>query len=284
MPSALEVYPIRLWARYWPFKWAAHLPNRVLARLMNVGVLGPTWLEFAPGLWMQSDVRDLIQETLLEGDVWDPAGTQYICGALKQGSVFLDIGANAGYFSLLAGKRVGPAGKVLAVEPSPEMAEQLRRNAARSGLANIVVDQVACSDSPGTRRLYLGPPSNTGGTSLSERNVKWKDSVDVVCTHADALVRKHALSRVDLVKIDVEGAEHEVLRGMKRLLKELRPIIIMELIEELLRSFSTTITSVTGFLEGFDYAVSSLGEHSNYVCVPRGAIAESGGRNWQGMG
>lgn len=268
LPSALEVYPIRLWARLWPLDWGSNLPNRVLARLSDMGLLGPTWFEFQESLWIQLDIRDVIQETILEGGIWDPTATEYLSEILEPGNVFLDIGANAGYFTLLAGKYVGPTGRVLAVEPNPLMAEQVRRNASRSGLINVQVEEVACSDSPKSSRLYLGPPSNTGGSSLSDRNTTTTEWVDVACVQADDLVRKYHLSRIDLVKIDVEGAEHDVLRGMNTILADHRPKIVMELIDDLLGSFSTTIDSVLSYLKTFQYDARPLGGHSNYICVP----------------
>ncbi len=217
---------------------------------------------------MQLDVRDVIQETILESGVWDPAATQCLTTVLKTGDTFLDIGANAGYFTLLAAKCVGPTGKVLAIEPNPSMAKQIRRFADRSGLTNVEIEEVACSSSLKAGKLYLGLASNTGGSSLSEQNVRSNDYVDVSCIQADALMHKHSLSRINLVKIDVEGAEHDVVRGMNEILRDLRPKIVIELIDDLLRSFSTTVDSVLDYLKGFQYEVRPLGGHSNYLCVP----------------
>jgi FkbM family methyltransferase len=266
--SAVEVQSIRLWPRIWPWKWGIRFPNRALARLTGMGLLRPIWVEFQPGLWMKLDIREVIQETLLEEGVWERETTRYITTILKPGNVFLDIGANAGYFSLLAGRCVGPAGRVLAVEPNPAMAEQVRLNAARTGLKNVEVAEVACSGCSETRKLFLGIPYFTGQTSLSEQNVKWKDCIDVPCVQADQLCSTYGLSRIDLIKIDVEGAEQEVLRGMDVILREIRPHIVMELLEDKLRSFSTTVDSVKEYLKGFEYTVRPIGEHSNYLCVP----------------
>jgi FkbM family methyltransferase len=128
--------------------------------------------------------------------------------------VFVDIGANAGYFALLASRSVGASEKVLAVEPNPTMAQQVRQNVARSGLLNVTTEEVACAGVAGVQTLYLGDAYNIGSTSLCGENVTWTKSAEVKCTPVDVLVERHALTRVDVVKIDVEGTELEVPRGI----------------------------------------------------------------------
>jgi len=226
------------------------------------------WFEFQPGLWMQLDIRDLVQETLLLESIWEPKTTHYLCDSLAPGQVFLDVGANAGYFSLLASRRVGEAGKVFAIEPNPVMVNQLRQNVQRSRLTNIAIVEAACSDSVDVRDLYVGNPYNTGNSSLSRDNLAWAKSVKVTCTTVDLLVEKYGLDRLDLVKVDVEGAELQVLRGMSTTLKRLRPRIIVELVPSLLEGFSTTIAAINDYLAAFQYRTLSLEEHSNYLCVP----------------
>jgi FkbM family methyltransferase len=266
--SSFEVGTIRLWNRLWPFSLGKEIPNRLLARATNMGLLRPIWFEFRPGLWMQLDIRDLVQETLLLEGTWEPRTTHYVCDSLGPGQVFLDIGANAGYFSLLASHCVGESGMVLAVEPNPAIVKQLRQNTERNGLINIAIAEAACSDSTEVRNLYVASAYNTGLSSLSRDNLAWTKSVKVTCTTVDLLAEKYGLHRVDLVKIDVEGAELQVLRGMTTVLKRLRPRIIIELIPSLLEGFSTTVDSINEYLATFHYRTLSLEEHSNYLCVP----------------
>jgi FkbM family methyltransferase len=271
--SSIEVGTIRLWNHLWPFKIGKEVPNRLLARATNLGLVRPIWFEFRPGLWMQLDIRELVQETLLLEGIWEPNTTRYICDSLAPGQVFLDVGANAGYFSLLASRCVGGSGKVLAIEPNPVMANQLRQNVQRSRLANIAIIESACSDSVEVRDLYIGNPYNTGNSSLSRDNLAWTKSVKVACTTVDLLVEKYGLDCVDLVKIDVEGAELQVLRGMSTTLKRLRPKIITELSPSLLEGFSITFDTVQEYFRGRGYSVTPLeedcmGRTTNYLCVP----------------
>lgn len=266
--SLFEVGTIRLWNRFWPFSLGKEVPNRLLARATNMGLLQPIWFEFRPGLWMQLDIRELVQETLMLEGIWEPKTTRYLCDSLGPGQVFMDIGANAGYFSLLASRCVGESGRVLAVEPNPAMIEQLRQNTERNGLINVVIAEAACSDSIDVRNLYVGNAYNTGNSSLSRDNLAWTKSVQVTCTTADLLIERYNLQRIDLVKVDVEGAELQVLRGMTTVLKRLRPRIIIELVPSLLEGFSTTVAAINEYLAAFHYRTLPLEEHSNYLCVP----------------
>jgi len=271
--SSIEIGSVRLWNRYWPFGTGKELPNRLWSRATNLGLVQPVWHEFQPGLWMRLDIREIGQETILLENVWEPKTTRYLCDSLAPGDVFLDIGANAGYFSLVASRRVGDSGKVLAVEPNPAMAQQIQDNVQRSGLGNIVVAETACTDSVEVRELYIGNPYNTGNSSLSRDNLAWTKSVKVACTTVDLLVKEHGLPRVNLVKIDVEGAELQVLQGMLETIKRFRPKIVTELSPSLLEGFSITLDTVEQTFLRHGYLVAPLeedchGRTTNYWCVP----------------
>jgi FkbM family methyltransferase len=269
--SRLALASIRFATRLWPFPFGQGAPAHLGAFATKIGMLRPEWYEFRPGLWMQLNVRDLIQQTILLEGIWDPFLTSFIESTLKPGDVFIDVGAHVGYFTLLAGARVGLSGTVLAIEPNPVAMDQLCRNVSRSGLENVQTAHTACGDSHDLVRLYLHTESNTSMASLSSANATSGVAVDVSCTPLDDLCTERGLARVNLVKIDVEGAELPVLRSMTRLLRDTKPIVVLELEPRLLESFGTTSDEVVSFLAYHDYRVAALGGHSNYVCHPRGA-------------
>jgi FkbM family methyltransferase len=273
MPSIsnLLVTAIRSARGILPSGRTRELPNHLGAYLAKIGWLKPVWHEFQPGLWMQLNIRDLIQETILLDGVWDPLLTVFIRNTLKSNDVFVDVGANAGYFTLLAANCVGSSGKVLSIEPNPLIARQLRSNITRSQLENVFIEEAACSDSSDPLVLNLHDDSNSGRASVSRGNANGADRVQVESITLDQLVSKYNLRQVTLVKIDVEGAEFMVLRGMGETISRFRPLIVLELEAELLQGFSTTIDDVIQFLQGFDYSVSGLGGHANFLCSPGGA-------------
>jgi FkbM family methyltransferase len=260
---------IRFAARVWPFPFGQDMPARIGAFATKVGLLSSEWYEFQPGLWMQLNARDLIQQTILLDGVWDPSLTSYIEKHLRPGDVFVDVGAHVGYFTLLASRRVGPTGAVLSIEPNPFALKQLAQNVERSQLQNVLVEHTACGETRNVVQLYLHTESNSSKASLYPGDVTGDVAVEVPCTTLDHLCQERSLQRVKLVKIDVEGAELFVLRGMKRIMREMRPVIVLELHPHLLEAVGTPLHGVLAFLREFDYVLEPLGGHSNYVCRSR---------------
>jgi len=213
-------------------------------------------------------IEDMTQETILLEDGWDPLLTQFTRKTLGPGAVFIDVGANVGYFSLIAAQCVGDSGRVVAIEPNPSVADQLKGNVERSKLSNVIIEQTACSDSSSTLTLYIPDESKLGQASLSKSNAGGVKSVQVRSVTLDQLIRDHALETVTFVKIDVEGAELIVLRGMTDTLRRLRPIIVLELVPDLLVNLGTTKDEVIAFLTSFSYSIVSMGGHENYICRP----------------
>jgi len=145
--------------------------------------------------------------------------------ALRPGMRVLDIGAHIGYFALLAGREVGPTGKVYAFEPDPGNVRFLRHNIALNGLDEVVTAVPrAVADTSGMRPFFADP-KNSVISSLWRQG--WADgTTPVECTTVDEYLDGAA---VDVVKLDVEGAEVHALRGMRRTLMESsRPVLIVE--------------------------------------------------------
>jgi FkbM family methyltransferase len=260
---------IRLVRRVWPFQFGKDFAPYVGAFATKIGLLDSEWYEFRPGLWMRLNVRDLVQQTIFLEGVWDPSLTNFIESFLHPGDVFIDVGAHVGYFTLLASRRVGPAGTVLSIEPNPFALRQLEQNVEHSHLQNVLIEHTACGESDDVVRLYLHTESNSSMASLFTESVSGDVAVEVPCTTLDRLCQVRGLQRVKLVKVDVEGAEFFVLRGMKRIMRELRPVIVVELYPQLLEAVGTPLHEVEAFLKDLDYVLDPLGGHSNYACRPR---------------
>lgn len=271
MPSFSKVglSAIRFTRRAWPFPFGRDFPVRVGAFATRIGLLRSDWFEFQPGLWMKLNARDLIQQTILLEGRWDPSLTNFIEKTVSSGDVVVDVGAHVGYFTLLAAGRVGPTGTVLSIEPNSFAVKELRQNVERSHLHNVLVEHTACGNSHTNVQLFLHTESNSSMASLSSANASSAVAVEVPCTTLDELCRQRGLSRIALVKIDVEGAELLVLHGMTRIMRKMRPAIVLELEPHLLAGFATSVTAIVRLLEDFDYSIWPLGGHANYVCWPR---------------
>ena len=135
--------------------------------------------------------------------------TKLFTEIVRDGMTVLDIGANIGYYSLLAGRQVGVKGRVFAFEPYHETFSLLQKNIEANGFNNVIPLEKAASNQCGKQKLFLG--SDPGEHSLGGDD-SYK-SVEVDVTTVDEFVREQNIS-VDLVKMDAEGAEMHVLEGM----------------------------------------------------------------------
>jgi len=147
---------------------------------------------------------------------------------LMPGGVFLDVGANIGMFSLRAATLVGPEGRVIAVEPAEVSADRLKRNLALNELHNVVLVRAALSDVVGEANLYHVELGNDPQAWSILPEAGGADSEKVAMTTLDALASEQGLLRLDLVKMDVEGAEPLVVAGGRETLARFRPGVIFE--------------------------------------------------------
>ncbi|HEX6372114.1 MAG TPA: FkbM family methyltransferase [Longimicrobium sp.] len=138
---------------------------------------------------------------------------------LRPGGVVLDVGANVGYYTLLASVLVGEGGAVHAFEPEPRNAGFLRRHVQINRLRNVTVQQAAVSDRAGTARFTFGTGSGTG--HLADAG-----ALEVRTLRLDDYCAQHAPAPA-AIKIDVEGAEMSVLHGARETLARLRPVIFL---------------------------------------------------------
>jgi FkbM family methyltransferase len=143
-----------------------------------------------------------------------------LAALLVPGSVCFDVGANVGFYTILAARLVGPEGRVVAFEPHPENVKALERNVAANGLANVVVVPKAVSSRSGAARL-------THGDRATAR-LHDGPGHDVRTIALDEFVDEHAALVPAVVKIDVEGHELDVLEGARRTLGSARPALLCE--------------------------------------------------------
>jgi FkbM family methyltransferase len=149
---------------------------------------------------------------------------------LPRGGVVYDVGANLGFFSLVAARLVGVGeGRVYAFEPAPENAEAIRRNAELNHLPNISVIASAVSSQAGTARLQIVDDQSWSRLEEFGEHPDTERVLEVETVSIDGLLSAGELPPPTLVKIDVEGAELAVLDGMRSTIAEHRPVIVCEL-------------------------------------------------------
>ena len=180
--------------------------------------------------WMAED--DFCSHSILREDFEGPE-RRFVERYLVPGMTVLDIGAHHGFYSLLASVKVGPAGRVVAFEPSPREREKLLRNLAVNGYTNVRVEECALADAGGEQELIVVGGINTGCNSLRRPEVKEPtSSVAVQVETLDGYLDAHSLPPIDFIKLDAEGAELAILKGAQKLLQHRpRPVIQCELEE-----------------------------------------------------
>jgi FkbM family methyltransferase len=160
---------------------------------------------------------------------------------IKHNGIILDIGANIGYYSLMAAVRIGSSGKIFSFEPVTNTYRKLLFNISLNGFKNIYPQKVAVSNSMGEIELFVADEKNTGSSSIA-LHVSFsgvKERVNTI-TIDNFLNEKNEISEVDLVKIDVEGCEPMVIEGMKETMKRFRPIILIEILDERLKTIGSS--------------------------------------------
>lgn len=139
-------------------------------------------------------------------------------------SVSIDVGANVGLISFMIGKQAGPSGKVISAEPSAPFFERLCKNLEMNPTISKIITPINVGVGAEVGQLFwFEDPAQPGNGLLRESG-----GLPVAVTTIDNIARDYALSRLDFVKIDVEGMEHEILKGGQATWKNLRPVIMFE--------------------------------------------------------
>jgi FkbM family methyltransferase len=177
---------------------------------------------------------------------------------VAEGGVVYDIGANVGFFSLLSSRRVGAEGRVYAFEPLPRNVAAIERSARLNGFTWLEVFAKAAGAASGEAELNLA--RHIGGAMLASIGSPpdRRGSIPVEVVAVDDLIRERSLRPPSLVKIDVEGAELEVIRGMEATLRAHRPVLICELDDASEAGLEAKIADLSVLLAGLGYGLERL--------------------------
>lgn len=197
----------------------------------------------------------------------------------EPGGVVYDVGANIGYFSLLAARRVGPKGQVYAFEPVARNAAAIERSARANSFDTVTVFERAVGAAHGVTELNLA--RHIGGAMLASVGAPpdWRGSVDVEVVALDGFIDAMGLRPPSLIKIDVEGAEMDVLRGLTRTLEANAPVMIIELDDLDAAALESKARDLLAALSGLAYDAARLAPSyseagwsvAHFLATPRGA-------------
>lgn len=218
----------------------------------------------APNRLQRTRLAGMRMEYLPQGNVardlflgqWEPDVVDYLRRAVRPGMTVLDIGANIGIYTLLCAKQVGARGMVHSFEPTPATFARLERNVALNRLANVRINQVALSDQEGVTEFHLYHQNAMNSLARQAWVGKVKDVVHVRTRTLDGYLAEQGITRVDLLKLDVEGAERMVLRGGAALLQgEDAPALLVEFCDRTTEAFGYRAVVLRDLLEGHGYTL-----------------------------
>lgn len=206
------------------------------------------------------DTQDLIQRYLYLFGVWEPHMTRWLQRRLKPGDVFVDVGANIGYYSVLASRLVGASGKVVAVEASPTFLQLLLRQARRNGCANIRTINAAVSDRDELLTFILASSRNMGANSVVPYDGPAESTFEIAAQPLPGLLTEDEITRARVIKVDVEGAEGGVVRGLVPLLDKLRPDaeLTVEVTPRRMAELGDSVEELLAALKGHGFHVYRL--------------------------
>jgi len=237
-----------------PGRWRLALRAIRLATEVG-GLIGVRTVVTRLGFRMRVDGNSQAGRVVFATGDYEPEVADVVVATLRPGDVFVDVGAHIGYFTMLGAQCVGPTGLVLAFEASPTTAAELAHNVGLNGFENVQVRRDALSDESGTVEFFRGPAGNTGLGSLRADAGGLAHTVPAV--RLDDVLEPGR--RVSLIKIDVEGAEHRVLRGAESCLKRDRPEVVLELTDRFLRDMGSSAADLAEWMTGLGYRMFWLG-------------------------
>ena len=212
-------------------------------------------------LQIETDISASIGNSLYFEGSSEPALARFMAQILCPGDIFIDGGAHIGEFTLRAAKLVGPNGKVLSVEASPDTYRLLQHNVSLNGLSNVIALQGAVGGSDGEGIFYLGAGEECGSSSLTPPHNYRGVSLSTRLWRLDSLLSKYELSAVAMIKLDIEGAELEALRdGAKTLLSGALPgpVIVFEYNSSVAYRARWSLADIVTVLKGYDYELREL--------------------------
>jgi FkbM family methyltransferase len=286
VPDGVAVRPMPRWARFFS-KPGRGLESRV-RHLRFSRLAAPTPMRWLHGLELTLVPQDQMSRAVYVSGLYEPCTTSVLRALLSDGATCIDVGANIGLVTLLASRWVGPAGRVIAFEPSAREFARLRGHIERNALGNVEAVPCALGDREGTAMLHVAEADKAGHNTLAEQFV----SASVTKAYAEPVrvVRlddyARDVPRVDVIKIDVEGRESQVIEGAQKIIVRDRPALLIEVagaatasdhpgrltMESSLRQLGYHFVAIDGDSGSLRHVADLSARAENFLAAPPDAI------------
>jgi len=215
--------------------------------------------------WLPESRTDHLIQTIINNQIFDQPLLDEMTSRLKQGDTVLDVGSNFGQTAVLLSKAVGPSGTVLAFEAEPWVYEVLKRNIKQNLCTNTQVYFGAVWDELGQTLLY---PKDDLVTYESHGSYGINPIADTGQSIPSITIDSLELDRVDLIKIDVQGADLRAMKGCRSTIQQHRPTIIFEYEPSFDAMFNTTWQDYLDFIVEIDYRIVKTISYVNVLIEP----------------
>lgn len=200
-------------------------------------------VRLSTGVRLHVDLDDRVQRSMAFR-LYERRELRLMASMLASGDTMIDLGAHVGYFALHAAKAVGPAGRVLALEPAPANFERLQRNIDLGPAPQVTAIQAAVGERSGVAAFQLvDEPGESGWGSLMLAPGEHTREISVDVLSVDDLVARHDVEQVTFIKMDVQGSELDALRGATQTLQRWAPNVLCEVVEAWWGPSQTTTTA-----------------------------------------
>jgi FkbM family methyltransferase len=228
----------------------------------SLGELEPLMGQLPNGCKVYCKLSDHVQRQMWFYGVYEPVESYLYSQLLKPGMVVLDVGANIGQYTLLAAKAISPGGCVHSFEPIPSNFAQLKKHVQENQISDLVrLNQAALWNEDA--RVQLAMPAhvsnNAGAFSIGVASEKGAEPFEATAVRMDTYWTQNKLKRLDLIKMDIEGAEPFALEGGLEIISQFKPIILMEICKMTLQRFGKNASAIWGPLTDLGYKAWRIG-------------------------
>jgi FkbM family methyltransferase len=263
VPPLSEPYVVHRWSRFYGnqnFTIAERLRARAFDALAGTGLM--TWSD---GMSFRVVEGDQLSRALFVSGTYEPNTLRVLRALLRDGDVFIDVGANAGVVSMAASRWV-ETGRIFSIEPSTREFERLVDNVTRNQLTNVTPVHLAIGARAGTLQLHIAGNAHGGLNTVGGRfpydGVELLRTESVPALSLDEFVRDHNIDKLAVVKLDIEGSEGQALSGSRHVLDTLRPALVLEVFSRSLEAQGWTRAQLAELLLAAKYAMFSIDDET----------------------